>query len=119
MHRLTAKLLLLLALAANFIPLALAATGSPPHACCIRKAANHCHESAASEQNEPSIRASGCCGHDCDRGAPPNEWGRRAVTSRGSLRQKSRKPRYLIAAGFSDNRSFGIPIQSRSTTFPK
>src|SRR3981081_4652177 len=74
MHRLTAKLLLLLALAANFIPLALAATGSPPHACCIRKAANHCHESAASEQNEPSIRASGCCGHDCCRAATTTKW---------------------------------------------
>src|SRR4030088_2213899 len=74
MHRLTAKLLLLLALAANFIPLALAATAPPPHACCSRKAANPCHESAASELNQPSVRSRGCCNHGCCSAAITAQW---------------------------------------------
>src|ERR1700737_852614 len=74
MHRLPAKLLLLLALAPNFIPPALAGTAPPPHACCTRKAANHCHESAASELNQPSVRSRGCCNHDCCRAAITAQW---------------------------------------------
>src|ERR1700736_708166 len=74
MHRLTAKLLLLFALVGNLTPLTLAAVAAPLHACCARKAAKHCHESAASEQNQPSIRASGCCGHDCCRAAATTKW---------------------------------------------
>src|SRR6202171_3800644 len=74
MHRLTAKLLLLFALVGNITPLTLAALAAPLHACCARKAAKHCHESAASEPNEPSIRASGCCGHDCYRAATTTKW---------------------------------------------
>jgi hypothetical protein len=45
MRRLTARLLLLFALAGTFVPPALAATAAPPHACCIRKAAHQCHGS--------------------------------------------------------------------------
>src|SRR3982074_1657962 len=74
MHRQTAKLLLLFALVGNITPLMLAAVAAPLHACCARKAAKHCHESAASEQNQPSIRASGCCGHDCCRAATKTKW---------------------------------------------
>jgi len=74
MHRLTARFLLIFALAGNVIPLALAATAPPPHACCVRKVASHCHESAASESNQPSIRASGCCSHDCCRAVITAQW---------------------------------------------
>src|ERR1700682_2002893 len=74
MHRLTAKLLLLFALVGNITPLTLAAVAAPLHACCARKAAKHCHESAASEPNEPSIRASSSCGHDCCRAAATTKW---------------------------------------------
>jgi hypothetical protein len=67
MHRLTARLLLIFALAGNLVPLALAAA-TPAHACCLRKVANHCHTPAA-QLDQPSIRAKGCCNHDCCRAA--------------------------------------------------
>jgi hypothetical protein len=66
MQRLTARLLLLFALAGNFLPVALAATAAPPHACCIRKT-HKCHE-AASAQSEAALTARNCCiNHDCGR----------------------------------------------------
>jgi hypothetical protein len=37
MHRLTARILLVLVLVGTFAPLALATSGSPQHACCMRK----------------------------------------------------------------------------------
>ena len=37
MHRLTARLLLVLFLAGTFAPVALAISAPPPHACCMRK----------------------------------------------------------------------------------
>jgi hypothetical protein len=64
MQRLTARLLLLLALAGTFLPVALQAMASPPHACCRRKG-HHCHDSLSNPQ-ETTIRAAGCC--DCGRG---------------------------------------------------
>jgi hypothetical protein len=67
MHRLTARLLLIFALTGNLVPLALAAA-TPAHACCLRKVANHCHTPAA-QLDQPSIRAKGCCNHDCCRAA--------------------------------------------------
>lgn len=38
MNRLTARLLLVLLLASTLVPVALAISASPPHACCMRKA---------------------------------------------------------------------------------
>jgi hypothetical protein len=75
MQRLTAKLLLLFALAGSFIPLALAATAEAPHACCIRKA-HHCHDSAgaAEESEQLIIRAASCCNHDCCRAVTTSQW---------------------------------------------
>jgi hypothetical protein len=67
MHRLVARLLLLVALAGNLIPLALAATIAPRHACCVRKAAHSCHGSSAADAEKPVIRNSGCCRQDCSR----------------------------------------------------
>ena len=37
MHRLTARILLVLVLVGTFAPLALATSGPPQHACCMRK----------------------------------------------------------------------------------
>jgi hypothetical protein len=74
MHRLTARLLLFIALVGNLAPLALAATSAPPHACCVRKAAHHCHDSAVSESNQFVIRDASCCDHDCCRAAISAQW---------------------------------------------
>jgi hypothetical protein len=81
MQRLTARLLLLFALAGNFLPFALAATSASPHACCIRKSAHPCHSSA--ETQGLSIGSRSCCSQDCSR----------AVTT-----SQSAQPRSPIAA---------------------
>src|SRR5579863_3445615 len=74
MHRLTARLLLLFALAGTFVPLALAATAAPAHACCRRKAAHPCHDSAGAESEQLAIRGTGCCSHDCCRAVTTSQW---------------------------------------------
>jgi hypothetical protein len=66
MQRWTAKLLLLFALAGTFVPLALAVTAAPAHACCLRKSVHQCHGSD-SETDQRSVRTTGCCSHDCCR----------------------------------------------------
>jgi hypothetical protein len=77
MHRLIAKFLLLFALVGNFAPLALAATAAP-HACCVRKAHHHCHDSLASEQASEAgqlvIRDAACCNHECRRAVTTARW---------------------------------------------
>jgi hypothetical protein len=63
MQRTIARLLLLFALAGNLIPLALAATVSPLHACCLRKA-HHCHNLPSSDTS-PAVSSTDCCSHGC------------------------------------------------------
>jgi hypothetical protein len=70
MFRLTARLLLLLALLGNFVPAGLAATVSAPK-CCLRKTVHHCHSSLTQADDGFSIRSNFCCAHDCCRAATP------------------------------------------------
>jgi hypothetical protein len=74
MHRLTARVLVFFALVGIFVPLALAATAAPPHACCRRKAAHPCHDSVAIESDQLAIRNAGCCNHDCCRAVTTSQW---------------------------------------------
>jgi hypothetical protein len=76
MHRLTARLLLLFALAGSLVPLATAVTAAPSHACCVRKAAHHCHEPAVTDSSRLVIRDTGCCSHDCCRAVTISKWAR-------------------------------------------
>ena len=64
MQRLTARFLFLFALVGTFVPLALAVTAAPPHACCLRQAAHQCH---GTEADQRAVRGTGCCNHDCCR----------------------------------------------------
>jgi hypothetical protein len=64
MQRLTARLLLLFALAGTFVPVALAVTAAPPHACCLRKAVHQCH---GSDPDERVIRGNSCCSQSYNR----------------------------------------------------
>ena len=73
MQRLTARFLLLFALVGTFVPLALAATSAPQHACCLRKGVHQCHGSAP-EANQRSIRDTSCCHHDCCRAVTTPQW---------------------------------------------
>jgi hypothetical protein len=61
MHRLTARLLLILMLSGTIAPAALAISAPSPHACCKRKPL-HNHGGPSSE-----FRASDCGNHDCCR----------------------------------------------------
>ena len=62
MHRLTARLLLLLLLTGILVPVALAISAAPPHACCLRKPMHSRPSHDAQFQSPP-----GCCQHDCCR----------------------------------------------------
>jgi hypothetical protein len=73
MHRLTARFLLLLALAGTSAPLALAVTAAPLHGCCLRKEAHQCHGSAP-EPDQRTIHDAGCCNHDCGRAVTTSQW---------------------------------------------
>jgi len=74
MQRLIARFLLCVALAGNLAPLALATAAPPPHACCIRKVAHHCHDSAAAESSQLVIRDVSPCNHDCCRAVTTAQW---------------------------------------------
>src|ERR1700678_964212 len=78
MHRPIAKFLLLLALVGNLAPLALAATAAPLHACCVRKAAHHCHDSLTSEQisetGQLALHDTSGCNRDCCHAVTTARW---------------------------------------------
>ena len=74
MQRFIARILLLLALAGNTVPLALAATTAPVHACCRRTAAHHCHDSAADVSNQLHVHSAECCNHDCCKAVTTQQW---------------------------------------------
>jgi hypothetical protein len=69
MHRLTARALLVLLLLGVFVPVALAVSAAPPHACCMRKPM-HGRPSHDSEFHAPP----GCCQHDCCRTLTVSQW---------------------------------------------
>jgi hypothetical protein len=69
MHRLTARLLLVLLLVGVFAPVALAISAAPAHACCLRKPM-HGRASHDAEFHAPP----GCCQHDCCRSLTVSQW---------------------------------------------
>jgi hypothetical protein len=69
MHRLTARVLLVLLLVGSFAPVALAISATPAHACCMRKPL-HGRPSHDSEFHAPP----GCCQHDCCRTLTVSQW---------------------------------------------
>ena len=71
MQRLTARFLLLFALVGTFVPLTLAVTAAPPHACCLRKSAHQCH---GSDPNERAIRGNSCCNQNYSRAVTTPQW---------------------------------------------
>jgi hypothetical protein len=85
----TARLLLCLAFVGNLAPLALAATGAP-HACCVRKAVHHCHDSLSSqsESGQLVIRDAPNCGHDCCRAVTTVRWAHAQPSAAASFVQQ-------------------------------
>jgi hypothetical protein len=74
MHRLTARLLLLFALLGHLVPVAMASTAAPLHACCLRKGIHHCQDSLGVETEQPVIRDSSCCKGGCCRAVTTAQW---------------------------------------------
>ena len=74
MQRLTAGFLLLFAIVGTILPAALQATATPEHACCRRQAGHHCHETGATNPQEPVVRGVGCCHGDCSRTVTTARW---------------------------------------------
>jgi hypothetical protein len=74
MQRLTARLLLLFALAGNLIPLALAATAAPVPACCRRMGPHRCNAPSQADSGQTSFHASSCCNHDCCRAVTTSQF---------------------------------------------
>jgi len=67
-HRLTARLLLILLLVSAFAPVALAISTPPPHACCLRKPLRD-------GRHDPEIQSTpACCRHDCCRPLTVSLW---------------------------------------------
>ena len=60
MHRLTARLLLVLLLTGIFVPVALAVSAPLPHACCMRKPM-HDHGSSSRELQAVGSQSHNCC----------------------------------------------------------
>jgi hypothetical protein len=74
MQRWIAKLLLLIALAGNVAPFALAATYSQAHACCLRKGSHHCHEANDGDSPQLAFRDVSCCNGNCLRAVTTTRW---------------------------------------------
>jgi hypothetical protein len=73
MHRLITRLLLLVALAGNIGPAAMAAA-SQAHACCVRKAMASCHRSPLVGSGVSVIQSVGCCNQGCGRAVISLRW---------------------------------------------
>lgn len=73
MQRLTARLLLLFALAGILVPVALAASPAPVRACCLRMA-HHCHEMAASDSKQTTFRVATHCNCNCCHAVITSQW---------------------------------------------
>jgi hypothetical protein len=71
MHRLTARLLLVLLLVSIMAPAALAATAPTPHACCLRMKRDCITTTHGLEFQAPPT----CCNRDCCRPLTISQWG--------------------------------------------
>jgi hypothetical protein len=108
MHRLTARLLLILMLSGTLAPAALAISAPSPHACCKRKPL-HNHGGHSSE-----FRAPDSANHDCCRSLTVSERAQPRPSTGGCVSQPSAtllqpiNPSYRII-DFSESRSARAP----------
>jgi len=80
MHRLTARLLLILLLVSVFAPVALAISTPAPHACCMRKPMYD-----GSTHNSSFQAPATCCNHDCCRPLTVSYWAQIRPTVKASV----------------------------------
>lgn len=88
MRRLIASLVSLFLLAGISVPLALALSADPPHACCIRKKP-HCHTMEGSDASEHALYAPSCANHSCCRALSASHWAHpQAPTNSAVVRER-------------------------------
>ncbi|MGC2474824.1 MAG: hypothetical protein WA485_10850 [Candidatus Sulfotelmatobacter sp.] len=112
MQRLTARFLLLFALAGTFVPVALQATAAPVRACCRRNAAHHCNDSVPSDA--PVLRDIGCCNHDCCHAIATSHWAhpqpsQAAATTQNTAPRQIDLPSIVPATDIFSTRSTRAP----------
>ena len=105
MHRLTARLLLILLLVSAFAPVALAISTPEPHACCLRKPMRD-------GQRDPEIQSRpDCCRHDCCRPLTVSLWAHFAPLANARVTPASvplTSELHLIHRTISGNRSDSV-----------
>jgi hypothetical protein len=111
MHRLTARLLLVLLLVGVFAPVALAISAAPLHACCVRKPM-HGRPSHDAEFHAPP----GCCQHDSCRSLTVSQWAHlspsaTAQVAPASTSLQSDRPASLFAIDVNSAHSSRAPPQ--------
>ncbi|HVN21870.1 MAG TPA: hypothetical protein VMU05_23995 [Dongiaceae bacterium] len=112
MQRLTARFLLLLAMAGTILPVTLHAR-AVQHACCRRSAAHHCLD--ATNPRQPTFSDSGCCQqHGCFRAATTSHWAHPLPTAQAVATQ----PAAERATELNQIAAYSRPLASRSTRAP-
>lgn len=97
MHRLTARLLLLIALLGTFLPIALEARSAPTHACC-RRTAHHCTDSNGGT-DETVVRPNGeCCNPSSHRAVTTSQWGNPEPLGTGVFAPRAIGPKVELQA---------------------
>jgi hypothetical protein len=89
MQRWTARFLLLFTLVGTLVPLGLAASTAPPHACCIRLKTHHCHGSSVADSDQLTFHSTGCCNHDCCRAVTTSQWANPQPGITGAIAQRA------------------------------
>ena len=112
MHRLTARIMLVVALLGAFAPSALAALYEPPHACCVRRV-HHCHNSIDPD-SELAIRDVSCCKNEGCRAVTTTRWAHAQPPSAGFFLRAAD----LSLAAQRANIPFSAPAESQSTRAP-
>ena len=110
MQRLTARFLLLFALFGTFVPAALQALSEPSHACCLRKAAQHCHHKVDSER--AAIHSTECCTNYCGRAVTVSQEAKAQPAVRIAVAEHSGDP-------VSETRPLMVPAEFRTSKSPR
>jgi hypothetical protein len=107
MHRLIARLLVLVALLGNVGPAALAAA-SQAHACCVRKAVHSCHRPLLAGSAVLVVKAADCCNQGCGRAVISLRWTATPLQGRDSLAPKIESHFDLLDLGSESIESFRL-----------
>jgi hypothetical protein len=108
MRRLTARLLLGLAILGNLAPMVWAATTDPHLVCCVRNAVHHCHVFEGRESEKTSLRAADCCNRDCRLAVTTVQWALARSPMRTASAQDAEARTATSYSGIPTSRSYWL-----------